>query len=318
MEGSPLATIMAEMRAAVPFNEDNARLIKFFKDPDAKKQDGELFLCVDQNCVDLYFYVKGTCQHPKALAIDPKVVPSARRYGVKNDRYAAKVTVISTCRMFRKQRNEIFYGSESCLHYCYFGHFIEACFSCFRKSMHIGIMEEFKRNNGAMKVAMFTQMRKSENEFNEFKDSPIDPNFSALYETDSTFTASRFVSRLGVSISPDQLSPHPAGLPTRRELLDANVKFPANYELLPLIPAFEGDLQGKIELVDNREICFPPEKIVTLFFRLKQTSMNFLTSGDPVQKIDIQPSPIAVLLEDIKEELSSPIMKLKKRRISSF
>lgn len=94
MEGSPLATIIAEMRAAVPFNEYNARLIKFFKDPDAKKQDGELFISVKQDCADIYFFVKGTCQHPKPLAIDPKVVPSARRYvGVKNDRYAVKATL---------------------------------------------------------------------------------------------------------------------------------------------------------------------------------------------------------------------------------
>lgn len=178
---------------------------------------------------------------------------------------------------------------------------------------NIDIMEEFKGNYGAMKVATFAQMRKSEN---EFKDSPIDPNFSALYETDSTFTASRFISRLGVSISPDQLPPHPAGLPTRRELLDANVKFPANYELLPQPPLRGVATKTRVhrQQGDFLSVGKSSDFVLSAEADLNEFSDQWRSRA----KDRHQPFPIAVLLEDIKEELSSPIMKLRKRRIVSF
>lgn len=91
---SPLDTIIKEMTSAIPFNKENVKLIKCFRDSEAKKQDGELFLCVDKDCKDVFFYVKGICQYAKTLAISPQFVPSARRYaGVKNDRYTIKVTL---------------------------------------------------------------------------------------------------------------------------------------------------------------------------------------------------------------------------------
>lgn len=69
------------------------------------------------------------------------------------------------------------------------------------------------------------------------------------------------------------------------------------YFLLPVIPVFQGYLNGQLEANDGRKIYTPPYKVVTIAFRVKQTLHSLSSnSSETVNRIDIQPSPIAVIV----------------------
>ncbi len=78
---------------------------------------------------------------------------------------------------------------------------------------------------------------------------------------------------------------------------------------------------GELQLTDARSVKDPTGLSLEVIFRLKQTSMNFVTrdiQAKKVPRISIDPFLIAVVISPHKEEESTPLKVFKKRRISSF
>ena len=280
--------LIAEINSAVLFKKENGHKVHFIQDPYGK--NGQIFQCHSENMQDIIFEAKGTIQYPSDLCITPNIVSATRRSdsASKIDRYTVNLTL----------------SPEDC--------------EVFTSAARV-VLQKFEEINGPKKVAIRMNMRDTEENFEMNK---IKAKFPAVSDAYFNFYFTRFVSWRGQKLDTKDYPPFPAGIPSRDEMIEANVRIgPDFYNLLPLIPLFKEYDSGQISLIDARKLHLDAPINVRVIFRLKQCSSYFPKRHDHndfVEKISIEPSIIAVVFSKAQKKKESALEILKKRRTSSF